>query len=153
VRRAEPVEQFVSELMLRRLQRDDVRELLAAAAEDGRAAELVAEAERIRTEMDALMRERVQGRITPRQFSVGNEELAARLAAVEARMVSASVASSVSLREFVDGGVTRERWDALDVDRRRTFIAKAMEVRLRPVGRGVRNPAPETVEVRWRRDL
>jgi len=150
-RRAEPVEEWVTEMFLRRLATDDrLRLAFAEADEGGRAAELSAEAERLRGEMDTIALERMQRKITPRQFALMNAELVAQLEEVE-RAMSAS-GGSAGLREFIDGGVTRERWDELGVDKQRVFIAKAMSIRLYSGGRGVRNPPPETIKLHWRTD-
>lgn len=147
-RRAEPVEEFVTELVVRRLQMPDAAEFIAEAEDDGEAAALSAEADRLREEMDTIARERMQRVITPRQFAVMNAELVAQLDDVERRMSTASRSSG--LREFIAGGVTRKKWDALGVDRQRVYVAALAEIKLFSGGRGVRHPPPETIEITWK---
>lgn len=147
-RRAVPVEEFVAELVLRRLQRPDVAELIAAAEDDGQAAALSEEADRLRLEMDTNALSLSERKMTRRQFELMNGGLMAQLELAERRM--ATVSGSTALREFVVDGVTRERWDAIGVDQQRVHVASLMTIRLHSGGRGVRNPPPETIQVEWK---
>jgi DNA invertase Pin-like site-specific DNA recombinase len=149
-RRAEPIEEFISTLMVARLQKEDVQKQLLAAEEDRRDEGLGEKAEQLRQDMDTIALERMQRKITPRQFAIMNAELIAELEDIERRMAANSGRSA--LRDFIAGGVTRGRWDELGVDKQRVFIAKAMDVRLFSGGKGVRNPPPETIQVRWKTD-
>ena len=147
-RRAEPVEQFVTEWVLERLRRPDIQQVIADAEDDGTTATLAAEADRLRQEMDTIALERMQRKITPRQFNLMNEDMMARLAKVEAAMGSTGRTSA--LRDFVAGGATRLRWDDIGIGQQRAVVSSLVSIKLHSGGQGVRRPPPETVEIKWR---
>lgn len=150
-RRAGLVEEFVHELVVRRLQMSDAAALVADANDNGVTAALSLRATQLREEMDTIARERMQRVITPRQFAVMNAELTTQLTDVERRMAIAG--RSTGLHEFVSSGVTRDKWDELGVDRQRVYIGELVEsIRLFSGGRGVRKPPPETIAIRWKID-
>lgn len=147
-RRGDQVDEQIEALALGRLSSPDViRRLNEAAAADDGTTELVAEAERLRTEMDTFARERAQRIITPAQFSIMNSEVKAQLADVERRMAMKRRPSG--LLKLVGKGLTAEQWGDLDVDDQRMIVSGLMAVRLWSGGRGVRVPATDCVQVRW----
>lgn len=146
IRRAAPVEEYVSAVAVAGLSRPDVAELLSEPGTGGEDLDLAAE--EIRGQMDTIALERVQRTITQRQFTNMNAELMTQLQQIEARMVRTGRSSGV--RELLRGGMDTAKWEAIGVDQQRTVIAALMTVHLFPVGKGVANPPPETIRVEWR---
>ncbi|MBL8926305.1 MAG: recombinase family protein [Pseudonocardia sp.] len=148
VRRAELLDEQITRLVLARLAQPDVVAFLAAAEDDGEHARLAAEAASLREQMDEIAHAVASGGLTVRQAQIANAGLASRLTAAESAMARAGRGSV--LYDLTSSQMTRERWDALGVDQQRVVIGALLTVRVHPAGRGVRRPAPETVEVAWR---
>ena len=153
VRRAEPVDEFVTAVVLERLRSPDAAEALAPQRED--TSGLHVEAQGFRERLSELSRMYAEGTIDGGQLAEATGLLRDKLSEVEARIASA--ASSTVLGEF-DGRDPAEVWEGLDIERRRAVIDTLMTVRLHK-GRKGRPPGwqpgqsyfdPSTIEVEWK---
>jgi site-specific DNA recombinase len=146
VRKADPVDELVSEVVIARLSRDDVRDLLV----DDERPDTV----RLR-EKAAALRVRIANTraafvqddtMTPADLREMLAGLQGRLAEVEATMASATRAPV--LAELVAAADVRATWESLSLDRRRAVIATLLEVTILP---GRRGPGfdPNTVAIDW----
>jgi hypothetical protein len=146
LRRAEPVEQYVEHVVVARLGKPDVADLLDQDRPDVRA--LHAEASALRTRRDQLAEAFAAGDITRSQLVAGTKRIEHRLAELETEL--AAVAQTSALSPFAAGNA-QAVWDSLDLDRRRSVVTELCSVVIRPAGRGARYFDPETVEITWRR--
>jgi DNA invertase Pin-like site-specific DNA recombinase len=141
-RAAAPVENWVSEVAVARLSREDAAELL----HDDKRPDIEAlrrEAMALRARLDQLATEFADGELTSSQLRTATSKLRSKLATVEARQADAgrvSVFGDLVLAEDV-----RAAWEALSVDRRRSVIDALMTIKIMPPGQGTRTWRPETV--------
>jgi DNA invertase Pin-like site-specific DNA recombinase len=148
---AEPVDQFITDVVLERLSRPDARLLLNAATGDDTEA-LSAEAAALRVRLSELSTLHATGAITGSQLAEGTAQIRARLTEVEARLANAFVGSP--LAGFADAADVRAAWAATSVSRRKAVIDALMVVTLLPAPRG-RRPGGHyfdtaSVFVEWR---
>lgn len=146
-RAAEPVEQFVSDVVVARLQRPDARDLLTDTTRPDVDA-LREEAVTLRSRLDWLALDFADGTLTGSQLRAATGRLREQLAAVEAEMADAGRVDA--LGPLVLAEDVTATWEALTVSRRRVVIDVLMVVTLHPPGRGVRTFRPETVGIEWR---
>lgn len=146
-RAAEPVDEYVTAVVLERLNRPDARDLLVDHDR--------ADVDQLRTEALALRKRRLSllglamdGTYTDAEVRDRAGQLAEQIAAVEAQLADAGRVDI--LGPLIDADDLRAAWDALDVDRQRAVIDTLMTVRLHPPGRGTRTFRPETVEIEWK---
>ncbi len=146
-RKSEPVDAYVQELAVRRLQMPDV---LAALAE-GEGVDttpLRLEADTLRRRLDDLAADYAEGVLTRTQLHAGTAKLRGRLAEIDAELAEAGRGDV--LEGFTSAEAVPALWDELSTDRRRAVIDLLMEVTLHPLGRGVRSFRPESVGIVWR---
>ena len=146
--RSEPVDFYVSEVMIARLSRDDVAGLITPApgVDTG---ELNREAASLRKKMEADAVDEMKDVITRAQLIARKEYALRRLAEIGDEL-AASSATSV-LAPFTQGNAAREVWDSLDLPRKRAVIAELCTVTLLPAGQGVRTFNPDKVQINWRK--
>jgi site-specific DNA recombinase len=145
---ADPVDEYISDVVVERLSREDARDLLVDTDRPD-AGHLREQAVALRTRLDGAAAAYAQGAIELTQLTTITADLKAQIADVEARMADAGRLDV--LGPLVTAEDVRAVWDGLSVSRRRTVIDLLMEVRLHAPGRGTRTFRPETVEVHWRR--
>lgn len=146
-RQAEPVEEYVSEIVVERLQSPDAVELLWDREKPDVDA-LRQQAIVLRARLDALAIDFAEGDLTASQLRVATERLRLNLEATEAEMAH-------DLREDILGPLVRAEdvqavWERLSDSKKRAVIGTLMEVRLHTVGRGTRSFRPQTVEIVWK---
>jgi DNA invertase Pin-like site-specific DNA recombinase len=146
-RSAQPVDDFVSAVVVERLSRPDAVGLLADDTRPDVGA-MREEAVALRTRLDALAVEFADGALTASQLRAATERLREKLADVEARMADAGRIDV--LGPLVTADDVRAAWDGLSDARRRAVVDLLMVVRLHAPGRGARTFNPATVEIRWR---
>lgn len=149
VRAAEPIEEYVTEHVLRRLARPDAARLLEDDARPDSAA-LRTEAQALRTHLDGLVELVADGTFTPSQARDAAARLRGQLREVEDRLANAGRARV--LEPLIRAADLRATWAALDVDRQRTVAQALADVVVHPVGRGRRTFDPDTVTITWRGD-
>lgn len=148
-RAAQPVEDYVSSVVVARLSRPDAADLLTDDAKPD-TGKLREEAVILRTRLDSLAVDFADGALTASQLRAATERLRERLAAVEHELADAGRVDI--LGPLVSADDVRAAWDGMSVARRRTVIELLMVVRLLPPGRGTRTFRPETVEIEWATD-
>ena len=141
-RSAVPVEEWVSEVAIARLSRDDAGELLRDDKRPDVEA-LRTEAAALRARLDQLATEFADGVLTGSQLRTATSRVRSKLATIEARMADAG--RTDVLGPLVLAKDVRAAWEALSTDRRRAVIDALMIIRLLPPGRGTRTFRPETV--------
>lgn len=147
-RQLDPVEEYVTELVVERLSRPDARDLLV---DHGRpdAGVLKEKAHALRERLDSLAVEFADDDdMSPSQLRAATRRLRERLAVVEGELADAGrtdVLGPLVLAEDV-----RAAWLALDRERQRAAIDALMVIRLDPPGRGKRYFDPATVRIEWR---
>lgn len=144
-RRAEPVDQYISEVTVARLSRPDAAALWTPDQPD--AADLMAEADTLRRRRDDIALDYADGAMDRVQFRTANERVQSRLADIETKLAAAGSTSPLAI-------VAQENvatvWDGLSVTQRRNIIDALMVPVLHLPGRGTRTFRPETVEIRWK---
>jgi site-specific DNA recombinase len=148
---AEPVDQFITDVVLERLSRPDARLLLTTDTREDTEA-LSAEAAALRVRLDELTTLYAEGAITGRQLAEGTAKIRQRLTEVEIRMANAVAGSP--LAGFTDADDVRAAWDGVSVSRRKAVVDTLMTVTLLPAPRG-RRPgghyfAPTSVDIDWK---
>lgn len=145
-RMAEPVEEFVSAVVVARLSRSDARDLLVKRSTVDTAA-LHVEATGLRERLDALAVDFADGDLTSSQLRAASERIRSRLAKIEGELADAGKVDV--LGDLVGSGDVQAVWDGFTTDRKRAVIAALMTVTLHPPGRGTRTFRPETVGIVW----
>jgi site-specific DNA recombinase len=140
------VDEYVAEVIIARLSREDARELLVAEDRPDVAA-LRAEATTLRLRLDDLAEAFADGNLTRSQLVKASERIRLRLDAIEAATAHSSRAPV--LADLVSAQDVRAAWQALPLDRRRAVVQALMAVRLLPGGGGRRPFDPSKVEITW----
>jgi site-specific DNA recombinase len=139
-RKAEEIEDFVTEVVLARLRRKDAARLFRVAAPDlkplqGRAAELRSQREALAADLDVDL-----------EFAKARDRrLRDELGSVEAEIAAKSAGSA--LRPFASGRDPGEVWEELDLDARREVVRELVEVTVLPARRGRHPFEPASVRV------
>ena len=156
-RMAEPVEDFVSRIVVRRLARKDaVRLLSPSKSVDAR--KLRAEERRLRERLDALAAEfaKPDSALTASQLGIASKGIKDQLAAIQAELSDAGRVDLLGELVGLGGDTSQSReaavravWEALGTERQREVVRELLTVTLHPVGRGVRTFRPDTVGIEW----
>jgi len=152
VRKAEPVDAYVQTLVLDRLSRADVAELLAAREDpvDVRGAQR--DMREARETLDMLAEQLGAGDMDVQEWRVARKSARERLEKAEhilARAVEVNPVAGLIGADDVDA-----EWERLDLSRKRAVVSYLMSVRLLPARRG-RIPGggyfdADSVEVTWK---
>lgn len=148
-RKAEQIDQLVTELVIGRLSAADAASLLVADDQPDVPA-LIAERASVLERQRTLGVEFAEGDLPAATLRTATDRLNARLRELDGLIAEASGVSV--LAPLVGAEDVAAAWAALDVDRQRAVIRELMTVRILPVGRGVRTFRPESVEIVWNRD-
>jgi hypothetical protein len=140
------VDEFVTAVIIKRLSRADLADLVAPKRPD--LGPLHREAASIRTNLDQLAGDMVAGLISRSQMLAATERGNARLAEISAGLAAA--ASTSALAPFAAAESAQAVWDSLDGARKRAVIDALAEVIINPAGRGARVFDPATVQIEWR---
>jgi DNA invertase Pin-like site-specific DNA recombinase len=143
---ADPIDDFVTDVVLERLSRPDLADLVAADRPD--VSGLSFEAATLRTRRDQLAEDYAEGVLIRSQLLAGTRRIETRLAEIDAALADA--ARVTVLAAFIDRGDVRAVWDRLDLDQRRAVIDTLMAVTLHSPGQGARTFRPESIEITWR---
>ena len=147
-RRADPVDQYIGDVVVERLSRPDATDLLQV---DDRpdVAGLREEAVALRERLHQVATEFAEDdTFTPTQLRVMTTRLRERLGAVEAQLVDAGRVDV--LGPLIGAADVAAAWEGLGTDRQRAVVNTLMTVVLHQVGRGTRTFRPETVQVIWK---
>jgi hypothetical protein len=144
-----PIDEFVSDLVVDRLSRPDAADLLVNRDKPG-TDELHTEANTLRARRESIAVEFAEGELTGGQLRVINERIGNKLRVIENQIAEAGKLSV--LAPLVRADDVRRVWDGLDLDRRRAVIAALFTVTLHSPGRGARGFNPDTVRIQWKTD-
>jgi site-specific DNA recombinase len=147
-RKADPADEFVTDVVIERLSRPDAHELLRATSTTDTDA-VRQEVQAARARLDGLAIEFADGVLTAGQLRTATERLRQRIGGLEAQLADAGRVDV--LGPLVTGADTRKAWNALDVDRQRVVVDTLLAVRLLPPGRGKRSFDPDSVDIAWRK--
>lgn len=147
VRKLDPIDAFVGDVVVERLGRPDAAELLIAENRPN-VGEMREQAVALRSRLDSLAVEFADGGLTASQLRIATERIRSKLAESEAALADAGRASLLGPLVRTDDVV--KAWGELDDHRRRAVIEVLMIVTLHPVGRGTRTFRPETVSIEWK---
>jgi hypothetical protein len=143
-RMAEPVDNYVTEVILRILSRPDARELLSKKRAPDTAAmheELVA----LRTRLEGVAVEFADGALTGAQLRAMTERLRTRITEAEAALADAGRVDV--LGPLVSSDDVWRVWKSLTLERKRAVIETLADITIYPPGRGTRIFRPETVDI------
>ena len=148
---AEPVDAEVRDVVIAALDGPELREALAAAAEDGEHQEML---DQLRVDEDAVEELEVahfaDGQLSKAGYLRARQKLVDRIDAT--RRALARRDGSSTLQALPSGsGALRDAWDAGDVQWRRRLLGAVLErVVLHPAVRGRNTFDPDRLEYRWR---
>ncbi len=145
--KAEDVNWYVAEVMVGRLSRDDVGDLITPPPGIDTTA-LHREAVSLRKKMETDAVDEMKGSISRAQLRARSEYATRRLAEIGDSLAAAAVTSV--LAPFANGEPAREVWDGLGLDRQRAVVDELCMVTLLPRGKGVRTFDPAKVVIAWR---
>lgn len=145
-RKRADVDEFVTALVLARLRRPDVSDLLRPADEGHRLA--VAEVAQLRARLDVAADDYADGALDREQFHRITERLRPRIEAAQAR--ARVVDSSPLLAEFAQAEDAEKVWTRLPLSRRRGVVDTLVSVRVLRARPGAREFDPASVEITWR---
>jgi DNA invertase Pin-like site-specific DNA recombinase len=145
-RRADPIDEFVSAVIVERLRRPDLADLLAETAPDVQP--LKDKGAALRARLDVLADDYAAGRLTGRQVERANRKIAHELEEVGRQLAAAGRASALAgLLTAPDPGAA---WLAADVGVRGQVLDTLATVTVLPVRSGPRDFDPATVGIEWR---
>jgi site-specific DNA recombinase len=148
-RKAEPIDEYVSEIMIARLSRPDAAAVWSRQPEGPGKAELVREADEIRQKLDGLADAYARGVLPMSAVEKSSAKLRAALEQIEGRLVEARGLPK-AVRTLATAEDVRAGWESLSVDDRREIIRALAEVYIDSPGRGARHFDPDTVRIVWR---
>jgi site-specific DNA recombinase len=143
-RAAEPIEEWVTELVVARLSRPDAAELLVDTDRPD-AAKLRNEAMAKRARLSNLAELLADGTLAPEAVRTASARLKAELAGIEGQMADSGRVDL--LGPLVRAKDVRKVWDRLDPERKRAVVDALMVVTLHSPGRGRRTFDPASVMV------
>ncbi len=147
-RAAEPVDAYVGGVVVERLSRPDVRELLVVRDETQDKEQLRTEAVALRLRLGEAADSFADGAITAVQLEKITARVRQRLDEVESAMIDASRGRIFA--DLVGAADVSKVWNRLGLDRKRAVIAELMTVVILPTGRSGNVFDPDSVRVDWR---
>lgn len=139
------LEEYVEELIVRRLESQALAKRLEV--DDEAYAAAVAEALALRQRLDAFTDSAAEGELPPSALARIDAKLRPQIESAEAR-VRAMASSPKVARAAGDGA--RDRWDALTIRDRRELAQAMVRVRILPLGRGhSAKSGADKVEISW----
>jgi DNA invertase Pin-like site-specific DNA recombinase len=147
-RKAEPIDDYVSEVMVARLSKPDASDLFAPPENGPNKSELIREADRIRRKLDGLAALYEDGTLTLKGVRQSSERLKAQLADIETRLAEVNGIPKAA-RTIVKAADVKAAWESIDVADRREIIRVLAVIHIHPPGRGAVTFKPETVQIKW----
>jgi DNA invertase Pin-like site-specific DNA recombinase len=148
-RKAEPVDEYVAEVMIARLSLPDAADLFTPPEIGSNKSELIREADRIRRKLDGLAALYEDGTLTAKGVRQSSERLRAQLADIDEKLAEVNGIPRAA-RTIVKAADVRAAWESLEVADRREIIRALAVILLHPPGRGATIFKPETVGIEWR---
>ncbi len=149
---AEPLDKFVTDLVIGRLSRPDAEIALGSDVTD--AADLSVERVGLQARLDELAALFADGAIDGSQLRRGSEELRSRLTVLDQRLDEARAASALA-DLVLSGEDLRQAWKRLPVDVQSRVVDALMTVTILPAPKG-RQPgggyfSPEFIHIDWKK--
>jgi hypothetical protein len=145
-RREDLTDQVVIDIILARLNKPDILDLLTDNTDDTAVADAVAEAEEKRARLETFIDAAADGSITATALARIEAKLLAEIDAAQARARRASTGHVLDRAV----GIDRAHWDTLPIATRREIITAICDVIIMPAGRGHRTFDPTLIKVRPR---
>jgi hypothetical protein len=146
VRSQRPLDEFVTAVVVGRLSRPDVLELLADA-EDPAAAAAVRSVSELRARLNGFYDEAAAGRLTPTGLARIETRLLDEIKAAERRARPRGLPPVIS---DIAGPEAAARWEALSIPQRREIIRVLLVPRVMLTGKGTVRFNPDRIEIVWR---
>lgn len=146
-RRADTIDEYVRGFAVRKLMAPSAIELLHTETGPDVDA-LRRRAQVLRVRLDTLAVEFADGDLTASQLRAATQRMRDQLRAVESELADAGRVNLFG--DIVGAADVAAVWDSWDTDRQRAAVRALMNVRVLPVGRGIRTFRPESVEIGWR---
>lgn len=147
-RQAPPIEDFVKQVIVARLEQPDAIDLVSEPADADVRSALRAKSEALRGRLDDIAETFAAGDIDRRQLTAATASLRSQLDQVTTAL--ADQARTPVLSELLRATDVSAAWEALTMDRQRAVIDTLLTVRLHPPGRGARTFDPATVAIEWK---
>jgi len=147
-RRETDVDEFVTEVVLARLERPDLADVLAYKSLDDETTAALAEAREKRARLEGFYDTAAAGELTPAALARIEARLLPEIKAAERRARATVTSPLVAATAGVDA---RTHWAELSLPQRREIISTLMSVRILPTVRGSRTFNPESIAIEWRR--
>lgn len=148
LRTAEPMDDYVSRVALRRLQTREVAEALTEHIEKPDTGALREKLQALRIRLDQLAVEFADGTLTASQLRAATRRLREQIERTEEQL--ATVTDDDVLGPIVSSDDIEARWNSLDVDTKRTAIDTLMAITFLPAVRGSHNFDPNSVRIEWK---
>ncbi len=145
-RRETDVDEFVTELVLARLERPDLADAFTETADAETAAALM-EAREKRARLDGFYDAAAAGELTPQALARIEARLLPEIDAADRRARAAVTSPLVAATAGVNA---RKHWAKLSLPQRREIVSTLMTVRIMPTRRGSRTFDPESVAIEWK---
>lgn len=146
-RKQDNVDEMVERVVIARLSRPDLLQVLAADRGDDQAVQAAGEAQEKQARLEGFYDAAARGELTPTALARIEAALLPEIASAQRR--ARPVATSPLLQE-VSGVDAEVRWAGLSLEQRREVIGILCEVRIDPAGRGHRVFDPRGIDISWR---
>lgn len=148
---AEPLDEYITELVIARLSRPDAALALGGPVVD--AAALQTQRVGVQARLDELAAMFADGAIDGSQLRRGSEVLRDQLAELDAQLAEARAASTLANLVLAEDDI-RNVWDGLSVDVKAKVVDVLMTVTILPSGRGRQQGGgyfnPEYIQIDWK---
>ncbi|MFE7029480.1 recombinase family protein [Streptomyces sp. NPDC057621] len=149
-RQTERVDDYVTDLIVERLSREDAVDLLLPGPQDLDVARLQLESDEITKRLADMATMFGAGKMTMAQFTEASDVARAQLDEVTAKLARAS--RTDPLVGLVGAPDVRKAWTDLELDRKRAVLRSLLTVKILPVGRGKNSGKAfhtEAIETNW----
>lgn len=148
------VEVFIAEVVLARLERDDMAEVIArayAAQSTGTddIGEIVSQREVLLVRREALEEKVVTGELDPHTFSRVVSKINIQIEGVDTRLATLRQRDDTALLQIPHGEYVRDWWREADLGSRRRAIETLMAIAIGPGTPGAKRFEPRRVSVTW----
>jgi DNA invertase Pin-like site-specific DNA recombinase len=144
-RKSEPVDNYISQIVVGRLTQEDAATLWSAELPDAGA--LMVEADTLRRRRDDIATDYAEGVMDRQQFRIANQVVLERIDEIEGQIAAAGSTSPLAIVAADD---VQAAWAGLSTAQKRNIIDLLMVPVLHLPGTGTRTFRPETIEVRWK---
>lgn len=145
-RMGKPINEYVETLVIARLSRPDALSLITDDQHQD-TGPLILESQALRSRLDSLAVDFAEGDLTASQLRIASNRIQERLEEIAGLLADSSDESVIS--ELVGASDVKAVWEELPQERRRLAISALLDIRIHPVGRGVRTFRRDSITVDW----